>query len=332
VWLLDSLPGIYAVQTFLHSLIAILIIERAMQIWNIHNPLTQFRYRIMTLLLPACMMPIYQLINLERNSFSFQQDRAIFSMNRWLSMEIWDLVPLSTVFMLLLAGTSFVFFLQEMLPVMRDVFARREGDTHQVLLPDPVLDELVHQMSEELGIGPPPVTLIEDSHPFIFTSGAKKHTVVLTSGLIKTLDREQLKSAIAHELAHIKRMSNATKWLIFLIRVLMFYNPIVLIVFRRIIQDDEHICDDITISLTKKPQVLASTLKLFYSLPSDFFSAPFGGVNDLKEGMENYSHNLLLKERIARLESGEGYEDKDFDWGKFVLTIAVVAVINYFVV
>jgi len=40
----------------------------------------------------------------------------------------------------------------------------------------------------------------------------------------------------------------------------------------------------------------------------------------------------LLKERIARLESEKGYTDKEFEWGKFLLTIAVVAVINYFVV
>jgi Zn-dependent protease with chaperone function len=286
----------------------------------------------MTLVLPACMLPLYQLINFERSSFSFRQDNAIFSMNTWLSMEIWDLVPLSTVFILLLTGTSFVFFLQEVIPVVKDVLARRENDFYNALSSDPEIDDLAKQLSEMLGIEPPPVAVVEDSHPLIFTSGTKKHTIVLTSGLIRLLDREQLKSAIAHELAHIARMSNATKWVIFLIRVLMFFNPIVLVVFRRIIQDDEHICDDITVSLTKGPRVLASTLKVFYSSHSDFFSAGLGGVNELKEGVENYSHNLLLKERIARLENWKGYEDKDFEWGKFVLTIAVVAVINYFVV
>jgi hypothetical protein len=322
----------YAVQTFLHSLIAILVIERALQTFQIKNPRTQFRYRIMTLLLPACMLPLYQLVNADRGSFSFRQDHAIFSMNKWLSMEIWNLVPLSAIFMFLLAGTSFVFFLQEMMPVMRDVLARKRNDPYRVLSPCDGVDELVQQMSEQLGIEAPPVRVIEDSHPFIFTSGSKKHEVLLTSGLIEALDREQLRSALAHELAHIARMSNATKWVIFLVRMLMFFNPIVLIVFRRIIQDDEHICDDITVSLTKDPLVLASTLKVFYSSHGDFPPAPFGGVGEFKEGVENYSHNLLLRERIARLESGAGYEDRYFEWGKFLLTISAVAVINYFVV
>jgi beta-lactamase regulating signal transducer with metallopeptidase domain len=332
VWLLDSLPGIYVVQTFLHSLSAILIIERAMQIWQVRNPLTQFRYRIMTLILPVCMLPLYHLIDFERSSFAFRQEKAIFSMNRWLSLEIWDLVPLTSVFMVLLAVTSVVFFLQEVVPIVRDLLARKGDDSYFRLPSDPAIDDLTRQMSEKLGIGPPPVTVLEDENPFIFTSGSRSHTLVLTSGLIKVLDREQLKSAIVHELAHIARMSNATKWMIFLIRVLMFFNPIVLIVFRRIVQDDEHVCDDITVSLTESPHVLASTLKVFYSSHSEFFTDTFVGVKEMKEGVENYSHNLLLKERIARLESTQGYEDAEFEWGKFLLTTSVVAVINYFVV
>jgi hypothetical protein len=218
------------------------------------------------------------------------------------------------------------------MPVMRDVFARKGRDLSSNFYSDPGIDDIVGQMSEKLGIEQPPVAVLEEGNPFIFTSGSTNHTIVLTSGLIELLDREQLKSAIAHELAHIARMSNATKWVIFAIRVLMFFNPIVLIVFRRIVQDDEHICDDITISLTNAPLVLASTLKVFYSSHSEFFPGDFGGVKALQEGMESHSHNLLLKERIARLESEKGYTDKKFEWGKFLLTTAVVVVINYFVV
>jgi beta-lactamase regulating signal transducer with metallopeptidase domain len=227
-----------------------------MQIWQIQNPFTQFRYRIMTLVLPVCMLPLYHLINVGRSSFAFRQETAIFSMNKWLSLEIWDVIPLTSVFMLLLAGTSVVFFLQEVVPIMRDVFARKGDDLSASLSPDPWIEDLTKQMSEELEIEPPPVTVLEDSNPFIFTSGSKNHRLILTSGLIEVLDREQLKSALAHELAHIARMSNATKWMIFVIRALMFFNPIVLIVFRRIVQDDEHVCDDITVSLTKSPRHL----------------------------------------------------------------------------
>ena len=332
MWLTDSLLGIYVVQTSLHSLIAILIIERAIQIWQLDNPRTQFRYRIMTLVLPVSLLPFYQVINNERSFFSFRQENALLNVNQWLSLELWGLIPLSTLFMLVLAGTSFVFFLQEVLPVILDVFEQKRNGAYLNCYSDAVIDDLAREMSKKLGIAPPLVSIVEDSNPFIVTSGSKNHTVLLTSGLIDVLDKEQLKSALVHELAHIAQMSNATKWVVFLIRVLMFFNPIVLIVFRRIVQDDEHICDDITISLTGAPHVLASTLKVFYSSHSEFFPSVFVGARSLKEGVENYSHNLLLKERITRIESGKGYADRDFAWGKFMLTMGVVAVINYFVV
>jgi Zn-dependent protease with chaperone function len=215
---------------------------------------------------------------------------------------------------------------------MKDFLARKREDPLLTLEPGSEITEFVKTMSDELEIKPPPVIVIDDTNPFIYAAGSTNHTLFLTSGLIDLLDTEQLKSAIIHELAHIARMSNAAKWMIFILRGLMFFNPIALLVFRRIVQDDEHVCDDITVSLTKSPHVLASTLKVFYSCHSEFFSDPFGGVKELKEGVENYSHNLLLKERIARLEHTAGYEDREFEWGKFLLTITAVGVINYFVV
>jgi Zn-dependent protease with chaperone function len=286
----------------------------------------------MTLILPLFMLPVYQLINLERSSFAFREETALFSLNRWLSLELWGLIPLSSLFMLLLGITSVVFIIQEVIPVMRDLFERKTGNLLPGTSSEAEMTEYVKQISEMLGIEPPPVTVIEDSNPYIYASGSTKHTLYMTSGLIEVLDAEQVKSAVVHELAHIARMSNAAKWMIFILRVLMFYNPIVLLVFRRIVQDDEHICDDITVSLTKSPGVLASTLKVFYSSHSEFFSDPFGGVKELKEGVENYSHNLLLKERIARLEHSESYPDSKFEWGKYLVTVGMVAVINYFVV
>lgn len=332
MWLLNSLSGIYVVQTFLHSLVAILIIERAIRIWDIRNPLNQFRYRLMTLILPISMFPLYNLINMNRNSLYFREERALFNMHRWLTVELWDIIPVSTIFMLLLIVTSGVFFFQELIPIFRDLSARGKDNTSDDHPSSADIDFMVTELSKSLGIEKPPVSIIDNENPIILTAGSNRHSIVLSSGLIKLLDREQLRSAIAHELAHIVRRSNTTTWIIFIIRALMFFNPIVLIVFRRIVQDDEHICDDITVSLTKKPLVLASTLKIFYSSLYEKKASLMGGITSLKDGLENHSHDLLLKERIARLESREDYQDKEFDLGRFILTTGVIIIINYFVV
>lgn len=333
MWLTNSLPGIYIVQTFLHAFIAILIIERALQIWDIKNPLTQFRYRLMTLILPTSLFPLYHLINPDRNSLFFREEKAILNMNRWLSAELWDVIPVSAIFLLIFVITSVIFIFQEVIPIMKDTFTKRGGGDYKDLPADEEIISMVEELSRSLGIKIPSVTILDDEYPMMFTTGSISHSIVLSSGMLKTLEREQLHSAIAHELAHIVRRSNATTWTIFILRILMFFNPIVLIVFRRIVQDDENICDDITVSLTEKPLILASTLKIFYSSQHENVSSIMNAVSSWKEGIENYSHNLLLKERISRLESGDiYYDDREFAWGRFLLTISVIVVLNYFVV
>lgn len=331
MWLITSPLGAYVVQTFLHSLIAILVIERSLQIWQVTKPLFQFRYRVMTLLLPVVMLPVYQLISPSRGSFAFRQERALMNMHRWLSFEIWETVSVGTLFLGLLGITSAVFFVQEIVPVVRDLASRAKENQPETLPPDAELVVMTRDLSGRLGIDPPPLSVVNDPAPFIFASGTKQHTIIISSGLIASFGREHLESAIAHELAHIARRSNALNWAIFLVRSLMFFNPIVLIVFRRIVQDDEHICDDVTVSLTGKPRVLAAILNYFHASYADLQPSVAGGISDFHEGMEHYGQKLLLKERIRRLDRLDTAGPQAFEWDKFFLTVSAVIVLNYFV-
>ncbi len=322
----------YVVQTFMHSLIAILIIERAIQIWKITNPVSLFRYRLMTLILPIMMFPLYHIVNFNRNSLSFREEEALLNTSRWLIIDIWDMVTVNSLFLIFLGATSLIFFLQEVAPIIKDYLFSRKEDTASLVPVNEDIETMVSRLSNDLRIDKPPVTIVDDETPVVLAAGSKNHTVLLSTGLIKMLNRDQLYSAIAHEFAHIVRRSNATTWAVFMLRMLMFFNPIALIVFRRIVQDDEHICDDITVSLTKQPFVLASTLKAFYSSSLDANPSFLRRVSSMKEGIENHSHNLLLKERIARLESTDSPTETDFEWGKFLLTAGTIIIINYFVV
>lgn len=320
----------YVVQTVLHSLTAALLIERALEIWDVRNPRFKFRYRIMTLILPVVMFPVYSAINIERSGVFFREEDALFNMNRWLALEIWNTVSVGTLFLVLLGFTSVVFFFQEMVPIIRDALKHNEsGITRYPANPD--LDMVVTELSEAAGIEKPPVSIIKDRNPVILTAGSRSHSIVISSGLVEMLDKEQQHSAIAHEFAHIMRRSNATTWAVFLLRMLMFFNPIALIIFRRIVQDDEHICDDITVSLTERPDVLASALKVFYSSHREMKASLYGKLSSMKDEIESHSHNIMLKERITRLESGRLDEGRTFEKGKFLITIGVIIVINYFV-
>ncbi len=69
-----------------------------------------------------------------------------------------------------------------------------------------MLNNLVENISLVAGIPKPKVYYIEDSAPNAFATGRNpKHSaVVVTTGLLKKLNRVELEGVIAHELAHIK--------------------------------------------------------------------------------------------------------------------------------
>jgi len=159
----------------------------------------------------------------------------------------------------------------------------------------------------------------------------RKSAVFLSTGLINTLNAEQIKAAIAHEIAHIQRSKRPLLIVVFFFRILMFFNPVVLLEFRRIAQEEEKICDDIAVSITGTHYVLAEILKKFYYKTKEPEIADIKKLSALGATIEDYSHNLLLKNRIERLEQWSA-NNPESGWLNFFITIAVIAVINYFVV
>jgi heat shock protein HtpX len=71
---------------------------------------------------------------------------------------------------------------------------------------DPVLHDVVRELSIAANIPPPRLFRIEDSAPNALSIGRDPaHAVIaVTSGLLDQLDREELQGVVAHELAHIR--------------------------------------------------------------------------------------------------------------------------------
>jgi hypothetical protein len=111
----------------------------------------------------------------------------------------------------------------------------------------------------------------------------------------------------------------------------MFFNPVVLVEFRRIVQEEEKVCDDIAVSLTKKPHALAEILEKFNKKTEALPLDKMKNLSALSTVVEDYSHNIHMESRIIRLEKGIGLQTGG-QWGKFVVTVVVIFVINYFVV
>ena len=70
----------------------------------------------------------------------------------------------------------------------------------------PELLDVVKEMSLAAGLSCPKVYTVNDSDPNAFTIGTNPQdsSIVVTTGLLEMLDREELQAVIAHEMSHIR--------------------------------------------------------------------------------------------------------------------------------
>lgn len=317
----------FIAQSVLHSLITLIIIEISFYSWEIRDHLTKFRYRLLVLIFPVFTFPAYQLINPDRGSMYFREGTAIFNVNRWLAINMWDIIPIYVLFIMFLLLTVVIFVFQEILPIVKERFPRPNYQPFSIQNRD--INPIIDNLCKKLKITKPSVQIIDEPYPVLLTAGAKNHMIIISRTMLDELNDNQLEAALTHELIHILRDSSIKTQTIYLLRMLMFYNPVSLIEFRRLVQDDEFICDDITVSLTKKPDALVSALRVFYSYPK---KDNISKLSLIKDVIETHSHNLLLKERIMRIQERGIEEMPRFGWKRYILIIIVILKINYMVV
>lgn len=75
------------------------------------------------------------------------------------------------------------------------------------LAEDPILRSTADAVAAKLGVRPPALHLIDDGFPRLFAvgRGPGSSALALSTGALRTLRREELEGAIAHELAHVRR-------------------------------------------------------------------------------------------------------------------------------
>jgi len=326
--LFGSYPGMYVTQSFFHLVIAAIIVDTTIRVWDIRNPRVTQRFRFLAIIFPIFSFPAYQLINPGRGSIFFRQE-ALFDSNRWMHLELWGKVPVGLFFLFMFFFTAIIFLVQELVPVVRHTLESRGQELDEEAFCD---NSAVISALADLPVEKPEVFVLEDDEEHVvFSTTGRKAAVFLSSGLVKTLSPEQLQAAVAHEIAHIERSKRPMLFVVFLLRILMFFNPLVLLEFRRATQDEEKICDDMAVSLTKKPHVLAETLKQLYRTSEGGDPPQIRQFSNLKDSLEEYSHNIHMESRIRRLEDGH-LKQRHGEWLKFALTSMTIIAINYFVV
>lgn len=322
--------GMYVAQAFSHSLIAALIVDRAIQAWKITNPVVRQRFSLIVMVFPIFSFPLYQTINPQRGSISFRLE-ALFDINRWLNIELWDKVPLNLFFVFMLVAAALIFLFQEIIPIVRHILKSKESGTEEDWEEEPHEDPVIDEVLADFPGEKPRISLIDDDEFIIFSTTGENPVIFLSTGLVKTLNADETRAAIAHELAHITRSKRPLLVAIYIIRVLMFFNPVVLVEFRRMVQEEEKICDDIAVLMTGKQDALAETLKKFSHKGEEPSIKTMKNISTVSASLEDYSHSVHMESRIQRLEGGP-IHDTGGAWLRFFLTLSAISVINYFIV
>jgi hypothetical protein len=322
-----SYPGMYIAQAFCHSFITALLVDAALHAWKIENPVERQRFRLLIIILPIVSFPLYQIINPQRGSLDFRMN-ALFDITRWLNLEIWHGISVGFLFLLLLSFTTLVFIVQEMVPIIKHSLASRGKEAAGER---PAPDSVVSMALAKLPDPKPEVFIIEDDDLVLFVTTGKRPAIFLSAGTIEALTEEEIQTAIAHEMAHIERNKRPLLIITFLLRVVQFFNPITLVEFRRIVQEEENICDDAAVTLTGKSQALADTLRKFHGPVDDDLTEQDGIDAPLKDRLEDFSHSMIIESRIMRLE-GNPLPRLTRDRFAFLLTSVVIMLINYNIV
>jgi heat shock protein HtpX len=92
-----------------------------------------------------------------------------------------------------------------------------ESIGHEVL-------EFIEKTCKDMNISKPRIGIINDGNPNAFTYGhfPKDARLVVTTGLISVLDKEELKAVIAHEIGHIKHYDFITMTIVSLIPMILY--------------------------------------------------------------------------------------------------------------
>ena len=323
---LNAYPGVHLVQAFMHSMTAMIVADRAVRAWNIRSPVIRQKFHLIAVFGPVFSYPLYQWLNPERGSIQFRLD-ALFDSNRWMDVDLWGVLPVVSLLLVVPLATTVMFLVQELVPILRHRQGHEDPDSRPV---PAVQGSPVVQAAGELAPQPPDVFMIEDDDPEIHSVTGRSPGIYVTTGLLRSLQPAELKVAIAHEIAHIRRSRMPLLVVAYIMRVLLFFSPGTLVTFRKAADEEEKICDDWAARATGRPDALATVLeKLRHSAVYEIEDRDPG--KPLSE-MERMSYDLMVRDRIRRLVENQPASAIAGDWLKFAVTVVSIMILNYYIV
>ncbi len=143
------------------------------------------------------------------------------------------------------------------------------------------------------------VRIVETGQPLGMAVGGKERTLLLSSGLLTALERDEVETVVAHELMHIKHHDAEFKVFSRVLSRILFFDPFSKFFDPAVHREREYLADEMSGRSTGKPASLASALLKIAERGVPPKSA--WGLSILGSGRGIFSRYPPLKERVQRL-------------------------------
>ncbi|MCC5928221.1 MAG: M48 family metalloprotease [Cyclobacteriaceae bacterium] len=145
------------------------------------------------------------------------------------------------------------------------IFLKRSTHKYTKTAPEE-WQQMLQNLARQLNIRKKIILLVGTAVQSPFTIGHFKPLIVVPASMLSGMPYEQIEAILIHELWHIRRNDYLINLIITIMVTIMFYHPIVWM-FRRVIQKErEHICDDLSIEMGCRPNILAKAMLSLHQL------------------------------------------------------------------
>lgn len=320
----------YAAQSLLHAVIASAVTATLMRLWRVGDPDLRVAFRLLSLLFPLGVLPVFLLLAPGRAGEWFADHRALFVSSRWADALAAG-VHVEVVVLAALGALGAALFVRDLVPF----FSQHVRGLDAMASTREEVRGLAREV-EDIALGmrtaPPRVVVLDTPVPLLLVRGAWRPTLVASRGALDRLDGRERRAALAHEVAHAGRRDPLLGWVLMACRALTVFNPVCQVLGRLVVRETERRADEVAARLTGEPLALAaSLLKLFRAVEPATLTTPGRGRRDLARVFAT-GRRAAVESRCRRLLEAAPAESVPLGAVRLGLTGAALGVLLFFVV
>ena len=231
-----------AAQAIFHTLVASLFVEALVRSWRVVEPRQRMALRLVALAYPLVVVPAFLALFPFRLEEPFRDEGALLVARRWSEVRLLG-VGLFDAWLAAFAALGAFLFLMDLVPLVRGRRRPRLVPGEPDAASAAALAE-IPGLAAALGVRPPSVSYLDRDAPVLFCTGVRAPLIVVSRGALRLLDPEELRAALAHEIAHLARHDPAASWVVMAARALLWFNPAFQVLSRAVARDAEWLADD----------------------------------------------------------------------------------------